>query len=179
MIECYKVISHAVNDPGAVCYISPKQKPSWNRYLEFVDDFCGVYKFDKNEVVFNVPKTAVLPLLSYKKDSEVYINTCRKIAAVLHTKKGVTRKAIVSYMGIAPPLPPQKAPEISPSIPRIVPKNNRMSEAAARNAALVNSLEPPLIKGLRDVMEKEGKDTEYSAVAFLLKFWKENQGGKK
>lgn len=180
MIECYKVIDKAIRDPGAICYISPKQKPSWNRYIEFVDDFAKVYGFeDKNTVVLNVPKSAIMPLLSYKRDSEVYINTCRKIAATLRSKKGVTTKAVKSFMGVVPSLPPQKPLGISPTLPRIVPKNNKICDAAARNAGLVNSLETPILDGLRDVMEREGKDSEYAAVAFLLKFWKKNNGCKK
>jgi hypothetical protein len=179
MIECYKVIDKAIHDPGAICYISPKQRPSWNRYIEFVDDFANVYGFeDKNTVVLNVPKSAIMPLLAYKRDSEVYINTCRKSAATLHSKKGVTAKAVRSFMGVVPVLPPQKPPEVSPILPRIVPKNSKTNDAAARNAGLVNSLETPILNGLRAVMDKEGKDSEYAAVAFLLKFWKKNNGVK-
>lgn len=165
MDNCYKVIKKTVEDSNALCYVAPSQIPIWKHYIEFVEDFCKVYDYDPNLFAINVKKTSVEPLLKYKKDSEVYINTCRQIAAALKSKHGVTRKSVLLYMGQTPKNPPiKKTIEITPTIPRMVFKNKRTSAITAINQGLLNLLEPPVIQNLRLIMEREGLDNEYAAL---------------
>lgn len=177
MDACWHVIEKATNDPTAKCYISPTQRSAWKKYVDFTKDFCRVYDYDPDLFVLNAKKGAVEPLLSYKPDSEVYITTCRQIAATLKSRKGVTRKAVISFMGMAPKTQPLvKSVELNPTLPHIVPHNSRTSDAAKQNQDLIASLNTPQLRILREIMEKEGKDNEYAALVYALKFWK--NGGK-
>ena len=164
MEECFRVIKKTVKDKSALCYVSPKQIPSWEKYIDFVEDFCKVYDLDQDLVAINVKKNAVIPLLSYKKDSEMYITTCRQIAATLKSQKCVTRKAIDAFMGVIPKTPPLKKTVDAPPVPRIVMRNAKMADLTARNQGLISSIEVSVINGLRTIMERDGLDCEYAAL---------------
>lgn len=165
MDQCYKVLKKTIEDETALCYVSPESVPLWKCYIAFIEDFCKEYDLDPNIVAINMKKSAVEPLLDYDKDSEVYINTRRQIAAALKSKRGVTRNAVLSFMGIVPRIPPlKKSVEFTPVVPRIICKTNKKSEITVINQGLINLLDPPIIQNLRMIMERDKLDNEYSAL---------------
>jgi len=176
MDQCFKVIKKTIEDTSALCYVSKAQIPSWKKYIALTEDFCKVYDYDQNLFALNCKKSAVSPLLHYKKDSDVYINTCRKISAALKSGHSVTREAVIAFMGMTPATPPVKQTvEITPAPPRFVARNSKASTATSKNASLIAALDTPQLNIIRDVMKREGKGNEYEAMVFVLKFWKENR----
>lgn len=176
MDQCFRVIKKTIEDSSALCYVSKSQVPSWKKYIALTEDFCKVYDYDQNMFALNCKKTSVAPLLSYKHDSDVYITTCRKIAAALKAGHSVNRGAVVAFMGLTPSTPPiKKTIDMTPTPPRIVAKNSKTSDVAYKNSSLVAALDTPQLNTLRDIMKREGKDTEYAALVFALKFWKETR----
>jgi hypothetical protein len=170
MDQCFSVIKKTIQDSSALCYISKSQIPSWKKYIEFTEDFCKIYNYDQDLFALNVKKTAIEPLLKYKRDCEIYVNTCRQIAAALNQKKSVTKKAVLYYMGVVPKTPPLKTTiEMTPATPRIVLKNKHKSDIAFKNESLINCLDPPIVQALRDIMEREGLDNEYAALSRAVK----------
>lgn len=175
MDQCFKVIKKTIEDTSALCYVSKAQIPGWKKYIALTEDFCKVYEFDQNLFALNCKKGAVSPLLRYKKDSDVYINTCRKIAATLKSGHSVTREAVIAFMGMTPTTPVvKKTVEMTPTPTRIVARNSKVSTAMSKNASLIAALDTPQLNIIIDIMKTERKDTEYAAVVFALKFWKEH-----
>lgn len=173
MVLCYPVIKKRVDDPESACYVKPPTIKYLKKYLDAVEDFCKVFDYDKEMFVINVPPSAIRPLLSYQKDSEVYINTFRKIAATLKSKNSVTNKAVLAYMGVVPQTSPVKtAFIIHPATPKISPKNSKESEISSINRNLVLNIETPYLLILREIMDVEGCDSEYSALMFALRTWR-------
>ena len=165
MVICYPVMKKRVEDPESACYVSTKTIKKIKKYLELAEDFCKVFDYNIELFVINAPYGAIDPLLPYSKDSEVYINTCRKIAATLRSKKGVTKKAVISFMGIVPKAPPLKRTiELNPIVPRLVLKNSKTSEISAINQGLIALLETPQIQSLRNIMERDSLENEYTAL---------------
>jgi hypothetical protein len=169
MEECFKVIKKTIRDKSALCYVSEKQIPGWEKYIQFTEDFCAKYDYDPNLFSLNVRKCAIFPLLSYQKDSEVYVKTCEKIAKTLRSKHGVTRETILSFMGVKPPAPKIRTTiTVNPATPRLVIKGNKKSEIVVKNQTLLSILDPPYISILQDEMIKNNLDTEYAALIRVL-----------
>jgi hypothetical protein len=169
MVNCYKVIKKRTEDPENACIVGPGMRRRMKRYIEFVEDFCKDFEIDPELFVINAPQSAVEPLLSYQKESDVYINASKKIAHSIKSKHGVTRRIVQSFMGIKP-IPPKIRTSISlnPATPRLIIRGNKKSEITIKNQTLLSITDPPYIAILQDIMKKYDLDNEYAAYIKIL-----------
>jgi hypothetical protein len=154
------------------CGLGSSTAKSFDRYIDFVEDFSKEFGISHDVVYRNVPQSAVKPILHFKKDSDVRVKATQKIAETLNGKHAVTVKFVNSVIGV--PTVPSKMIEEPKVI--IAPMSEQHREAIVSNNVkdkirlLTSALSTGQIAVLSKVMEQNELNNEYEAISLVIKW---------
>ena len=155
------------------CGVGKATENTINKYLEFVEEFAGEYKFDTELLYRNAPQTAIKPLLKFKKDSDLRLKARKQIAQTLTDKHAISAKYVNFLIGIDPtpkPLAVNPIVQATAEIPKEVFTKNTVKD---KLRILSSALTPGQMGILSDVAEKKDLDDEYAALSLVLIWAKE------
>lgn len=154
------------------CGLGSSTAKSFDRYIDFVEDFSKEFGISHDVLYRNVPQSAVKPILHFKKDSDVRVKATQKIAETLNGKHAVTVKFVNSVIGV-PTVPSKMIEEpkviiapISEQHRETIESNNVKDKVRQITAALSTGQMNVLTK----VMEQNGLNNEYEAISLVIKW---------
>lgn len=152
------------------CGLGTGTANSFDKYIDFVEDFSKEFGIAQDIVYRNVPQSAVKTILRFKKNSSVRRDATQKIAETLRGKNAVTVKFVSSIIGTETRPKLIEAPKvivapISESRQDAIVSNNVKDKIRLITTALSSGQIAVLLK----VMEQNNLDNEYEAISLLIK----------
>ena len=159
------------------CGIGKSSARSYDKYLEFVDDFAKRYGFEPEVVYQNAPQTAVKALLRFKPDSDIRKRAEEQISQTLRGKHAITSTYVNYVIGIGPPSKPLITSPVVAAASSIPKEAFNKADVTDRTRLIVSALTTGQHQILLEVMEANNLDNEYEALAKVLVWAKERMNG--
>jgi len=158
---------------GNFCGLGDSEFRTVTKYLDFVEEFTQKYDFTEDFVYVNCPRSAVKPILKFKRGSDIRAKAMEEIKNTLNDKRSISKKFVELIMGISPSSQKIVVP--------ITPKADISTAAISRNtvADKVRLIKAALTSGqisiLTTIMEDYELDNEYEALSKALVWAKEKR----
>ena len=155
------------------CGIGKSSARSYDKYLEFVDNFSKEYDFEPEVVYQNAPQTAVKTLLRFKPESDIRKRAEQQIALTLRDKHAITSTYVNYIIGMGPSSKPLVTSPIVAAASSIPKEAFSKAEITDRVRLIRNALTTGQQGILLEVMKAKSFDNEYEALALALIWAKE------
>ena len=168
MTACAELYKKWKKEPN-FCGLGKSEASSVNKYIEFVEDFSKEYGIEESIVYRNAPRTAIKPLLKFKKDSDIRKNAAKKISQVLNDKHAITGTYVGAVIGMIPqPKTFVKSPMVISS--EGVTDSFQKSSIKDKVRLITSVLTTGQMNIVIDVMKKQHLDNEYEAISLIIKW---------
>jgi hypothetical protein len=169
MTACADLYKKWKKEPN-FCGLGKEEANTIDKYIDFVDEFSKEFEIPEDVIYRNAPRTAIKPILRFRKDSDIRRNVSIAIAETLKSKHAITTKFVNVTMGV--PLVPKKMVEEPKVI--VAPLTEPHKEIIATNLIKdkIRMLNAVLTPGQMAILQKvaaiENLNNEYEALAKVL-----------
>jgi hypothetical protein len=149
-----------------------------DKYISFVEEFAKQFDIPEDVVYRNAPRSAVKPILRFRKDSAVRQAAVQAVADTLKGKHSVTSKFVNANIGVQ--LKPQKMVEAPKVIVAPISEPHRLQIDSNNIKDKMRLITSVLTTGqmmvLTNVMIFAELDNEYEALSLIIKWAAERIG---